>query len=713
MKSLSLPQILVAISAFAIPFLGGQISTDQALPVEPGISAFLVALLGGPLLQGFELPLLSHLVLIAPIGLALAISLANRSVIQLPNIRLTGILVGFFGLLFISTGLSDFRLASLASLAEWLTFALAFFASVTILGRERGPKTVLASFFVGVCILALYGIGVEYQQMRAIDPTYRIFAGWVNPNAAAGMFVLGLAVGLGILAQLDRVPALLAGIGLIIIGTALFLTGSKAGFGAAAVAVVTFAILAGAWSKIGRAKVLRAASGAVVLLLALGLFNGIQAANRRDGPSGPNLGRVASFSETETQSLGFRKLLWQGSVELTARRPTGFGIGTYRFEGSRPGLTTQTQLAHNNLLQLAVEASWLTPLLLLAAIIVWCFVIFRGIRAMPESSNMLRAGIVAALAATFAHGMFESNLYYFGIGLSFFLLMGVALCLSADSVAPEFTPKFARLGLAVLSTIPALLLAYFGWAEWQRAQIRFALQKGDAVTARNLADGLSSAVPMDGEAWNIRYLIDPRVRGEAIHNAANRMPSPRILRNLAKYYQGEGKVASAESAIQAALERDPNNLNTLRLGWEIARQFNEPDRARKYAERMVAVEATPYFQIRALPQMVETATADARVYLAEQSDSISKKIELLSGALDLYGQYATTTVPEVQKFSAGGTDFGGETPEKAIGICQRGIEAAKKLAEAYRSAGTESKAREALDRVPEFESAIESLGGSK
>jgi len=707
------PKYLVAAAAFLIPLIGGQISTDQPLPLAPGIGPLTISVLGGPFLQGFETPLLSHLVIGTLISLAMAISLIQRSIIQLPNLKLAAMMVGFFGLIFISVGLSSFRFASMAALSEWLLYALTFFTAASVLGRQQGPRLALAAMFVGVCLLAVYGIGFEYQQMRALDPNHRIFAGWVNPNATAGMLAIGLLIAAGLMPGLQRGAAVLTGLGGALIVAAIFLTGSKAGFGATVTGVAVFLLLAIVWPGTVREKSIRTGGIVACLAVGFGLFSGIQRANQAPGgANGQPIGRISTYNETQAQSLGFRKLLWQGTFQLALQRPTGYGVGTYRFEGSRSGLTTQTQLAHNNLLQLAAEASLLAPLLIFGAISTWGLLAFRGARSMAADANMMRAGIVAALMATFAHGVFESNLYYFGIGLSFFLLMGVGLCLSADGLAPEFTQKGARWGLAILALLPVGMLAYYAWAEWRRANLRFLIQTGEIQAARDMAESLTKLTPMDGEAWNTLFLLNSS-NGEAIENAAAATPAPRILRNLAKYHQAQGKFASAEAAINQALVRDPNNLNTLSLGLEICREFGDVPRAKYYAERMVAVESTEYFKIRSLPQMVETATADARVFLAGLATDPRQKAALLKPAHDMYLRYSMVTVPEVKKFTDAGADFIGETAAKAKAVCGMGIETARRLASVYRAIGDESAATEVVGAVSDFERAAASLGGTK
>src|SRR5688500_5353916 len=126
-KRLSAPQVLLAVAAFLIPWMGGQIATDRAMPLSPGGGSLFVSIFGGPFLQGFETPLLSHFVIGLLIAAAMAISLLKRNVIQLPNLKLAGLFVGFFGLLFVSVGISEFRFFSMAALSEWLLYALAFF----------------------------------------------------------------------------------------------------------------------------------------------------------------------------------------------------------------------------------------------------------------------------------------------------------------------------------------------------------------------------------------------------------------------------------------------------------------------------------------------------------------------------------------------------------------------------------------------------------
>lgn len=705
LKRYSVSQVLLVIAAFLIPLIGGQVSTE-AQPLEPGFGVLLRSMWGGPFLEGTETPLLSHFSIGCLIAAAMVAFLAKRSVLQLPNIRILGVLIGFFGLLIVSVGLSGFRFVSGAILSEWLLYALAFFTVVTAAGRGSGPRSIMLGLYGGCVLVALYGIRFEYLPSSATDPSWRIFAGWINPNALAGMLLIGLILGIALGFRSDRRVALITGIGNFLIGVALFLTGSKAGFGALLVGLIAYFILAIVWSAQKRESFKGLGIAAITVVLAFGAFTLLQMKAASQTKSGTaNIGRLTAYGATADQSWTFRKLLWKGSVDLMSRNPIGYGVGTYRFEGSRPGLTTLTTFAHNSVLELGVEASPLAALLFVAFILTWLALMFRGARNMPDDINALRAGIVAAILATLAHGIFESNLYYFGIGLSLFILMGLGLNLSADSVVPEFTPKGARSGLAVLVALPILLMAYAGYAEWQRAQIRYAMENGLLAEAQQTAQGLVSLVPNDGEGWYLLHMVDAQRREEAIRKAASLNPSPRVMRAYAKFFAAQGQYETALDGIRQALDRDPNNLSALSLKMAFQRKKGDVEAAKATAQRMIAVEETPYFKIRSIAELVDTDTCDARLFLADLEKDPAAKVKLLEGAVELLRQYAVLTVPKVKQ-SIG--HFAGETLQSAADKCQLGIATARRLEELYRL-GVGTKSTDVSGAIKDLEGALASL----
>ena len=69
----------------------------------------------------------------------------------------------------------------------WTSWAVAlgsFLAIIAVAGRGTGVKWVLGAIVLAIVAMSLRG-AMEYGDMRAIDPTWRIFAGYQNPNAAA------------------------------------------------------------------------------------------------------------------------------------------------------------------------------------------------------------------------------------------------------------------------------------------------------------------------------------------------------------------------------------------------------------------------------------------------------------------------------------------------------------------------------------------------
>jgi tetratricopeptide (TPR) repeat protein len=378
--------------------------------------------------------------------------------------------------------------------------------------------------------------------------------------------------------------------------------------------------------------------------------------------------------------------------------PVGYGPGTYRFESGRSGLHTQTVYTHNAFLQLAVESSPLAPLLLLLAGALWTRLAFRGWRTLPNDRRYLQASVFCSVVAVAAHSVVDSDLYYFGIGLTFFTLLGLGLLLSADAVAPEFAPRSARsVGIAG-GALAFLLLGYTGIAELWRAQARGQLAVRDAQGAAATLASLRSLAPQDGEAWYYTAQVAPTSseRLEALQRAAALAPTTRNLRALARLQSEAGQLPTAITTTRTALMRDPNNLPALTLLADLQRRSGDAVAANETLRRLVAVEQTPYFQVRSLPELVPTETYMARLTLAQTATGATKAA-LLQPAVDGLTQYLQRTVPMVKRMAAGTPpmDFGGETPERAREKLAVGERAARELAATYRALGDTGRAEAA------------------
>ena len=244
-------------------------------------------------------------------------------------------------------------------------YAVAFLASCAIVGRKEGPKLLCAAFVAGCAVASLGGM---WEYVTQPDPAWRVMFHWENPNALAGVLVLGLFAALGLGFSSPRTISIIYLFAGGIIGSALLLTQSKGGLAGAFVGGLALFMFLGAYvrSNIGLKVGYLVAPFVLAVVLFVGLTKVQKSATAAPSPDpatppppsgGPApLGRVLNPMSTAEQSASFRFNLWKGCVALIKENPIGYGIGTYRFQSARPGNTSETKLAHNSFLQLAVEA---------------------------------------------------------------------------------------------------------------------------------------------------------------------------------------------------------------------------------------------------------------------------------------------------------------------------------------------------------------------
>jgi tetratricopeptide (TPR) repeat protein len=280
-------------------------------------------------------------------------------------------------------------------------------------------------------------------------------------------------------------------------------------------------------------------------------------------------------------------------------------------------------------------------------------------------------------------------LYYFGIGVPFFALLGCGALLASDAVSPEFLPRPLRFSATGFVALVAAMSLYFGFTEVVRARLRADLALGDRAGAQAGSELLASIAPLDGEAVYLRARaassVDERLRLTEL--ASVLAPSPRNLRSLAREQGARGDNEAAISTLNRALLADPRSLPTLSALLNQYRAAENVEGARQVAERLIAVEPTPYFQVRSLPEIVPTETYAARLYLASITTSAKDKIALLSGCVKGYAAYANTTVPTVRRSLKDEPtgNFAGETLQSVNENLRRGQLAAEELAKAYYS----------------------------
>jgi len=652
-----IPLLILCIGLFLAPIIGGQIRVDSGFSL---LNSGIGAIIDGEWAMG-ALAVLASFMLIP-----LIMSIALRKVQHVPSWHLWVPLSLFLGSFILSGAWSDFPQASQDMIVQWCVYGAAFFSVVAVVGRKQGLSAAIGCIIGGATIAATRGI-LEYSSMKTIDPTWRIFGGWINPNALAGMLVLSLILTLGMLGNQERLVKLLVGASATLQGLALLLTQSKGGFLALAVGLICFISLL-AVRKQGKMIL---ATGVVVGLIVL-LGFGVQSSSKSASGASAMI-RMGQRGETAQQSEGFRTLLWQGAIQGIKNKPLGTGIGTYRFESARTGFHPQTALAHQSFLQVGFEGGIISLILLVSFMVMWCVITLRGYRNLPPDRAQIYAGIFAALVASSVHCLVDSDWYYMGIGLLVFVLMGLGVQCAQDSSSPEFTRRHnlnvIGLTACILVLISSILPAY-----------------RDSLIARANQLRMSSDIAESNQVWSQVMRIFPtepssyrayRPEGTesdeilALQRAVRVHPSTANLRALAvAQSKNPGMISTALVTLHAALKRDPKNLPTLLLQMKLAVQQPDEALAKRVLEQIISIESTPYYLNRALPEIVPTETFEARMEYIKLLKETPQKKKLLLEAIKGLMSYIEITAPKTIQFGDSLAGFGGETVADAIEKCQ-------------------------------------------
>lgn len=691
MKADRVSLFLVALSLFAAPLIGGYLSQDQPLPIT-GSSPILLAMMGAP-----EAPTWSHFLLALPLVLALIQALVSRKVEPLPNPKIATLCAVLSVLLLGSVAISSYKFTSLLAACEWLTYLVALFAVVAVSGRRFGPKLLVSAIVAGTVFCALRGI-LEFAE--AGDPGWRIFAGWAHPNAAAAVLLTGFLSSLALIDTEDRLGTALSMIASVLITAALWLTQSKGALLALGVGIGTFAIASLFSSGSLRSRI-------VPIFLALALISGgiglgtlsqKRIAARLQVKQDTQ--RVFNSGSSQDQSSGYRMNLWKGAIALTKQNPMGSGAGSYRFQSAKPGITPQTHLTHNSFLQMAVELGVLATGVTIALFALCFGELVRGTR---RHVSRLRPGLVGAIVGLAAHSLVDSDLHVFGTGMLFFALLGVGLQVGTDGTTFEFLSSRIRAGIGALACLLAGVFGYCAWVDTMPSQI-----VGNPAESAELAKQMQSAAPFDYRGWYYGALTATNVAEaqSSLESAINYGPTPRAYRLLARTYEAAKNPAKASLALLSALRLDPNNLSTLSQLMELMQRQGLVEDAKSVADRLINVEDSPYFRVRALPELVPTETLEARLFLAGVEPNIKRKAELLQQAVSGFTSYLTLTVPRVKKSHEAGFDLPGASLEDAQKAMKMASEAATTLARLYRSIGLAEASERADSDAAAFASAF-------
>jgi O-antigen ligase len=347
----------------------------------------------------------------------------------------------------------------------------------------------------GALVTGLWGLREWAWAAASGDPSWRPFAGFLNPNAMAGYLLVALPAAAAVTLDLRKValdkppghPARVAyplvAIFALASGGAMLLTASKGGFLGALVAAVGTVLLRG-----GRRR--------LALLAAVAILAGT-------GFAVPSLrSRVkAALAAEKGTSIAFRAKTWAGTLDMArARVFFGWGPGSFRHAYPRFARVAFTQMAHSSWLQWWAESGLFSAVALVAGL--------GGlIGVLATRPGPWAAAAVFSLLGLLAHNAVDYTWYMAPTMVSAMALAGVALGLGErpdENRAPSGWrrrhPAFLAMHLAVAASV-AGVATWFLAAERQAVAADRAWGSGLVARAADMARAAARRAAFSGDLW--------------------------------------------------------------------------------------------------------------------------------------------------------------------------------------------------------------------
>ncbi len=304
--------------------------------------------------------------------------------------------------------------------------ALLVFIVFTAVRTPRHAIGVVAAFVIGATVAAVYGL--LFVSPEGADGAERLAGGLDNPNELATVLVAALALSIGLGRALGSFPlarfcAFAAG---AVCTAGIFLTGSRGGLVALAVALIAFLVIGTRF----RGRLLL-----IVIFVALagvGYYSYVASPEERE--------RVIDVSSGGTG----RTDLWEVGWRMVEDKPVqGVGAGNFIVESPRyllePGTIQRTdvfigeapRVTHNTYLQMWSELGTVGLLLFLSIMAFGLGTAFKAARSFADSGDAqmepIAVAVFVALAAVLAADFFGSRQY----DKELWLLLGLAPALLA------------------------------------------------------------------------------------------------------------------------------------------------------------------------------------------------------------------------------------------------------------------------------------------
>lgn len=505
-----------------------------------------------------------------------------------------------------------------------LVLSLALGAGILAAGSagDRTSRTTLLLGLVGAAsLVSAMGLNEYLVAFRGGDVTWRVFAGFNNPNLLAGYLAVILPVTTTLfLGARERSAALGLGTALALQSACLLLTQSRLGLVALAIGLVVTAILAGRSLLAGPARPrMLALAGLALLVLVVG--------------ARPLLKRL-SLAGDQSYSARFRTETWRGTAAMALAHPLkGTGLGSFEVAYPRHAVVGYTQHAHSTYLQVAAEAGLPAALFLIAALACSGLAVYAGTRRAPSADTggtawtdipevLVGAGLAGAMATAIVHNLFDSDLYVPAIALMVGTLAGVAGS-HQDSEAGTAPPWQRQAGFALV-----LLLGLGGMSELiGRSSMAAAWGAAMAHNPRTAADTAATAAIVEPfNVWNTMDTAsfwaaagDGTAADASYRRAIRQAPIAVTHYRYARWLEGTNRSTEALAHYEKSRDLDPINLgNLIHLAQSYRKAGRGTDASAVY-RRLVQMENGPIGRLRAVPEVVEWEYGEAHLALAEDA----------------------------------------------------------------------------------------------
>lgn len=633
--------------------------------------AFLTPLVAGRLVPFQDISIQLAVLVTAVIWLADA---RKNGILSLPGGRSSIYAAVFMGLLLLSSIGTLYLHATLRELLNVFCYLLIFCMAADLRGKPKAIYAIIGALLLSALVVGALGVR-EYRLTQQAG--WRVFSTFYNPDFTAGFLalVLPLAIAWYLSATSFGVTAATF-LSILFISGCLVMTGSRFGFGGAAVGVLAFFATALLSKSIRRAQFLRLA---VLFLPALAMCIVL---------GKPLMNRMASKSvHDEWHSMAFRTYTWQGTMRMAKANPIkGTGLGTFEVAYPPYGIVAYTRMAHNSYFQISGEAGPAAAAVLILLI---------GSAAIPSAASLLRrkrevvvtdsgeefswmpspgllaSGMLGGIAASAARNLVDSDWYVCAIGLAFWMVLGLFVSMEHPKEGrrivfsmPHFSVLAGVLALVFAGSVSMLLGALHA------SDAETFASEGDLQSAISSYEQACSADRLDSEP----HLCMGEVRMAMAHGSGDRSYAERAVEDfreavrlnpgssknhyqLYKAYDFLGRNDEALAAVRKAVSRDPQSPVPLEAMARLYGKMGRQEEMLSIYRTMAMIEQSPYEKVRAVTELVEPNYVFAHVALGDErlkdGDEAGAKQEYLK-AMDRIERYQESMKAMGAVLAAGG-----------------------------------------------------------